>query len=104
MKQSKDCFIFYVARQNRRAGGSMLKIISEKREALPRRAEIYARVWRGVPTCPHGRPIMVTEIYARAYGAEPWNETYDSEQIERYIAKCMASETRCCRVLEEASR
>lgn len=60
----------------------MLRIISEKREALPRRAEIYAR----------------------AYGAEPWNETYDPEQIERYIAKCMASETRCCRVLEEASR
>jgi GNAT superfamily N-acetyltransferase len=42
-----------------------------------------------------------TEVYISAYGAEPWNEKYDRESVERYISDYLGSETKQCFAAEE---
>ena len=41
------------------------------------------------------------EVYISAYGAEPWNEKYDRESVERYISDYLGSEIKQCFAAEE---
>ena len=36
------------------------------------------------------------EVYVSAYGAEPWNEKYDSAAVEKYISDYLGSKTKFC--------
>ena len=41
------------------------------------------------------------KVYMAAYGAEPWNETYEAAEVEKYIADYLDSDTKCCFALVE---
>lgn len=41
------------------------------------------------------------EVYLSAYGAEPWNETYEKSRVERYIAGFCGPDTMRCFIAEE---
>ena len=36
------------------------------------------------------------EVYISAYGAEPWNEKYDKQSVEKYISDYLGSKTKQC--------
>ena len=36
------------------------------------------------------------EVYISAYGAEPWNEKYDKQSVEKYISDYLGSKTNQC--------
>ena len=41
------------------------------------------------------------EVYISAYGAEPWNEKYDKQSVEKYISDYLGSKTKQCFAVEK---
>lgn len=41
------------------------------------------------------------EVYQKAYGGAPWNETYPSEQLTRYLGAFLHSDVKCAYCLVE---
>ncbi len=41
------------------------------------------------------------EVYISAYGAEPWNEKYERESVEKYISDYLGSRTKQCFAAKE---
>lgn len=52
----------------------------EKKVIIPRLADI--------PAC--------AKVYINAYKTEPWNETYGTLEIEKYISSYLNSDVKCC--------
>lgn len=48
---------------------------------------------KDIPAC--------ANVYIEAYKAEPWNEVYETSEVEKYISEYMNSSTKCCYALVE---
>ena len=44
---------------------------------------------------------LCAEVYISAYKAEPWNEAYEKNEVEKYVSEYLHSKTKICFAAEE---